>query len=151
MADMDLAALVTAGSEDLDVEYKAWVDTSQPDLRAKLARHLAALANYGGGYLIFGVDDTTRKPQGTTNLDRALFGEDAISSIVKRYLDPPFQCQTAWATFEGVEYPVVIVPSHGSPTRNSQGGRPTRRQGSSGRHKGRRDLRSRPGPRERRH
>jgi Putative DNA-binding domain len=114
MADMDLAALVTAGSEDLDVEYKAWVDTSQPDVRAKLARHLAALANYGGGYLIFGVDDTTRKPQGTTNLDRALFGEDAISSIVKRYLDPPFQCQTAWATFEGVEYPVVIVPSHGS-------------------------------------
>jgi len=27
--------------------------------------------------------------------------------------DPPFQCQVAWASHEGVEYPVVIVPSHG--------------------------------------
>jgi hypothetical protein len=114
MPESDLAALVTAGSEDLDIEYKAWMDTSQNDVRAKLARHLAALANHGGGSLVFGVDDKTRKPQGTTQLDRTLFGEDAISAIVKRYLDPPFQCQTAWATCDGVDYPVVIVPSHGS-------------------------------------
>ncbi len=114
MPDSDLAVLVTAGSEDLDVEYKAWMDTSQNEVRAKLARHLAALANHGGGSLIFGVDDTTRKPQGLTALDRTLFGEDAISAIVKRYLDPPFQCQTAWATCEAVDYPVIIVPSHGA-------------------------------------
>jgi len=90
------------------------MDTSQNEVRAKLARHLAALANHGGGYLIFGVDDTTRKPQGQTSLDRALFGEDAISGIVKRYLDPPFQCQTAWTICDGVEYPVVIAPTHGA-------------------------------------
>jgi len=114
MPDSDLAALVTAGSEDLHVEYKSWMDTSQNEVRAKLAQHLAALANHGGGTLIFGVDDTTRKPQGSTTLDRTLFGEDAISAIVKRYLEPPFQCQTAWTTYDGVEYPVVIVPSHGA-------------------------------------
>jgi hypothetical protein len=114
MPDSDLAALVTAGSEDLDVEYKAWMDTSQNEVRAKLARHLAALANHGGGSLIFGVDDTTRKPQGLTALDRTLFGEDAISASVKRYLDPPCQCQTAWASCEAVDYPVIIVPSHGA-------------------------------------
>jgi hypothetical protein len=39
MADSDLEALVTAGSEELDVEYKAWMDTSQNEVRAKLARH----------------------------------------------------------------------------------------------------------------
>ena len=114
MPDSDLASLVTAGSEGLDVEYKAWMDTSQNKVRPKLARHLAALANHGGGSLVFGVDDTTRKPQGSTTLDRTLFGEDAISAIVKRDLDPPFRCQTAWATCDGVEYPVVIVPSHGA-------------------------------------
>lgn len=76
MPDSDLSALVTAGSEDLDVEYKTWMDTSQNEVRAKLARHLAALANHGGGSLVFGVDDTTRKPQGSTILDRTLFGED---------------------------------------------------------------------------
>ena len=90
------------------------MDTSHNEVRAKLARHLAALANHGGGSLVFGVDDTTRKPQGLTALDRTLFGEDAISAIVKRYLDPPFQCQTAWASCEAVDYPVIIVPSHGA-------------------------------------
>jgi hypothetical protein len=55
MADSDLAALVAGGSEDLDVEYKAWMATSRNEVRAKLARHLAALANHGGGSLIFGV------------------------------------------------------------------------------------------------
>jgi hypothetical protein len=114
MPESDLVALVTAGSEDLDVEYKAWMDTSQTDVRAKVARHLAALANHGGGSLIFGVDDTTRKPLGKTSLDRALFEEDAISAVVKRYLDPPFQCQIAWPSCDGVKYPVVIVPSHGA-------------------------------------
>ena len=114
MPDSDLVVLVTAGSEELDVEYKAWMDTSQNDVRAKLARHLAALANYGGGSLVFGVDDVTRKPQGATNLHPTLFAEDAISGIVKRYLDPPFQCQIAWANCQGVDYPVIIVPSHGA-------------------------------------
>jgi hypothetical protein len=114
MPDSDLVELVRGGSEELDVEYKAWMDTSQKDVRAKLARHLAALANYGGGSLVFGIDDVTRKPQGATNLDPSLFAEDAISGIVKRYLDPPFQCQIAWANCQGVDYPVIIVPSHGA-------------------------------------
>jgi predicted HTH transcriptional regulator len=81
MADSDFTELITSGSEDLDVEYKAWMDVSQNEVRAKLARHLAALANHGGGYLIFGVDDTTRKSQGQTTLDRTLFGEDAVTSV----------------------------------------------------------------------
>jgi predicted HTH transcriptional regulator len=54
MADSDLAALVTAKSEALEVEYKSWSDTSVAETSAKLARHLAALSNHGGGYLIFG-------------------------------------------------------------------------------------------------
>jgi hypothetical protein len=50
VADIDLEILLTAKSEALDVEYKAWMDTSAPEARAKLARHLAALSNNGGGY-----------------------------------------------------------------------------------------------------
>lgn len=61
MPSSDLSELVAGKSEDLGVEYKAWMDTSQPEVRAKLARHIAALSNHGGGYLIFGVDDTTRE------------------------------------------------------------------------------------------
>jgi predicted HTH transcriptional regulator len=82
MANSDLAALVTAKSEALEVEYKSWSDTSVAEASAKLARHLAALSNHGGGYLIFGVDNKTKEPEGATALDPKLFGEDAISSIV---------------------------------------------------------------------
>jgi len=70
MPDSDLSELVAGKSEDLGVEYKAWMDTSPPEVRAKLARHIAALANHGGGYLILGVDDTTRQPQGAPRLTR---------------------------------------------------------------------------------
>jgi Schlafen, AlbA_2 len=112
MATSDLSVLIAAKSEALEVEYKAWMDTSLPEIRAKIARHLAALANHGGGYLIFGVDDVTKAPQGPTTLSPTLFGEDALSAIVKKYLDPRFQCRIEWASYGDVEYPVVIVPSH---------------------------------------
>jgi hypothetical protein len=114
MADSDLAALVIAKSEALEVEYKSWMDTSVSETKANLARHLAALSNHGGGYLIFGVDDKTKVPEAATTLDPKLFGEDAISAIVKRYLDPRFQCRVELAESNGVSYPVVIVPSHGA-------------------------------------
>ncbi len=114
MADSDLSALITSKSEALEVEYKSWTDTSEAVVGAQLARHLAALSNHGGGYVIFGVDDATKLPQGATALDPKLFGEDAISAIVKRYLDPRFQCRIEWAEVEGVAYPVLIVPSHGA-------------------------------------
>jgi schlafen family protein len=114
MADTELAALVTAKSEALEVEYKSWIDTTVVEASAKLAKHLAALSNHGGGYLIFGVNDKTKVPEGATSLDPKLFGEDAISAIVKRYLDPRFQCRVEWTESDGVSYPVVIVPSHGA-------------------------------------
>jgi putative transposase len=38
MPESDLSELVAGRSEDLGVEYKAWMDTSQPEVRAKLAR-----------------------------------------------------------------------------------------------------------------
>ncbi len=114
MANSDLSALITSKSEALEVEYKSWIDTSVAETAAQLARHLAALSNHGGGYLIFGVDDKTKVPQGATALDPKRFGEDAISAIVKRYLDPRFQCRVEWAETGGISYPVVIVPAHGS-------------------------------------
>src|SRR5260370_14409827 len=88
MPESDLSELVAGRSEDRGVEYKAWMDTSQPEVRAKLARHIAALANHGGGYLIFGVDDKTRQPQGATELDAVLFRQDGISPIVEGYFRP---------------------------------------------------------------
>jgi Putative DNA-binding domain len=114
MASLDLSDLLVVANENLGLEFKAWMDTRNHEARAKLARHIAALANHGGGYLIFGVDDKTRKPLGATDLDLALFGQDAISSIVKKYLEPRVQVLIEQMQHEGVTYPVVVVPSHGA-------------------------------------
>lgn len=114
MPESDLSELVAGRSEDLGVEYKFWIDTSQPEVRAKLARHIAALADHGGGYRIFRVDDVTGQPQGATELDQALFSQDAISAIVRRYLEPRIQIRVDHAEHGGAPYPVVIVPSHGA-------------------------------------
>jgi len=62
MAKLDLSALIA-------VEYKSWIDTSDAVAGAQLARHFAALSNHGGGYLIFGVDDSTKLPQGASSLE----------------------------------------------------------------------------------
>jgi predicted HTH transcriptional regulator len=111
MAESDLSELVSGKSEALDVEYKAWMDTTEPATRAKLAKHIAALANHGGGYLIFGVDDTSRQPMGETPLDRGLFRQAAIAGIVKKYVDPRVRVRVDEAAHAGVLYPVAIVPS----------------------------------------
>lgn len=114
MASLDLSDLLAGANENLGIEFKAWMDTRNHEARAKLARHIAALANHGGGYLIFGADDKTRKPLGASELDVALFGQDAISSIVKRYLEPRVQVLVEHIEHEGATYPVVVVPSHGA-------------------------------------
>ena len=58
---IDLTDLIENPREDLGIECKAWLDLNENIQRAKVARHIAALANYGGGYLLFGFnDDMTR-------------------------------------------------------------------------------------------
>ena len=87
MAFPELQELVDAPNETLSVEYKSRMDMNSPEVRAVIARHIAALANNGGGYIVFGFDDTTLRhvPNPfTQKIDR-----DLISSIIKKYLEPP--------------------------------------------------------------
>ncbi len=108
----DLSDLVDFPSETLGVELKEWVDLTDRVVQSKLAKHIAALANHGGGYLVFGFsDDLSVAPDRPTNL--SLFNRDQFSTIVKRYLTPTFQCEvTLVQSSAGQEYPVVRVPSH---------------------------------------
>ena len=50
-----LQELVDAPTERLDVEYKAWLNLDDREARARLAKHLCALANHGGGFVVFGI------------------------------------------------------------------------------------------------
>jgi hypothetical protein len=108
----DLTDLVDNPSETLAVEYKSEFDLSNPRSKANFARHVAALANYGGGYLVFGFNNDLTSAAKTefSALDR-----DTIAGIVRSYLDPPLQCDVRVVTARsGARHTIVVVPSHGS-------------------------------------
>lgn len=110
----DLTDLVDYPRETLDIELKEWIDLGDKVAQARLARHIAALANHGGGYLIFGFCD-----EESAALDRPAdlsgYSRDTFGGIVTRYLTPAFQCDVQLIqSSAGLIYPVVRVPSHGS-------------------------------------
>jgi len=114
-APPEIQDLVDSPSETLHVELKAWINIADEVARAKTARHLAALANHGGGYLIIGFnDDGTQAvpPPG----DVTVYTRDAITGIIDRYLVPAFQCDCFLVsrTDGSQTYPVVRVSSHKS-------------------------------------
>lgn len=108
-----LADLVERRIEAPDVEYKNWMPLTANVERANIARHLCALANSGGGWLVFGFnDDGTPSQPYPDNLDA--YGQDAINAIGERYLEPQPHCTVHRVTAQsGHEYPVIRVPSHG--------------------------------------
>lgn len=110
----DLTDLVDFPRETLEIELKQWIDLRDRIVQAKLARHIAALANHGGGWIVFGFCD-----DGTLDADRPaellLYSRDTFGSIVTRLLTPAFQCDVQLVqSSAGLHYPVVRVPSHGA-------------------------------------
>lgn len=105
--------LVDTPNETLEVEYKSWLDLNDNLARADLARHIAALANHGGGYIVFGFKDETL--QYVPNITSMKIDRDIVSSIVKKYLEPSFQCDVSLVrSSAGNEHPIVRVPPHGA-------------------------------------
>ena len=72
--------------EELHKELKAWMDLSDEVARAKIARHLAALANHGGGYLAFGFNDDGQ-PATPHPGEMSPYNQDAITGIVDKILN----------------------------------------------------------------
>jgi len=110
----ELRELVDDPNETLENEYKSWLDLSDPETRAGLARHLSALANHGGGRIVVGFSDDLNyagpNPYSGVSWDR-----DSISGIVKKYLEPTFQCDVFGVqSTAGNQHPIVLVPPHGA-------------------------------------
>lgn len=112
--DLLLQDLVEQRLETPSVEYKAWMSLSANEAKAKVARHLCALANSGGGYLVFGFDDEGR-PSEPHPADLSGYSQDLLNGIVGSYLQPAFHVTMhAVTATTGRTYPVVRVPSHGA-------------------------------------
>lgn len=114
--DVDrLASLIDHRMEEPEVEYKAWMDLTTPENKAKLAKHLCALSNYGGGWIIFGVSNDGSHAEPHPG-DLARYSQDTVNGIVNQYLHPSFHCNVHFVASPKTsrQYPVIQVPPHGA-------------------------------------
>lgn len=110
----ELQDLVDVPNETLAAEYKSWLDLADNEARADLARHIAALANHGGGAIVFGLTDAMQFAE-PNPFPKVVYDRDLVAGIVKKYLEPPFQCDVQTITSAaGNGHPVIIVPPHGA-------------------------------------
>lgn len=126
-----LTELVDFPRENLSIEIKTWLDMRDTSVKAHVAREMLALANHGGGFLIFGFDDVggsygVSDPQPHELHD---YSQDNLNGIVARYAEPPFEVEVHFVARSdgGSTHPIVIVPSDlDTPVRSSRDG-PERR------------------------
>lgn len=114
MADRKLIeALVANPSESLTVEVKRWIDPTDTQGIAKIAKGAIALRNRNGGFLVVGFDDTTMAPDVANEPPNAkdLFHIDIIQAIISKYASQPFEVIVDWVDRDGGEYPVLVIPS----------------------------------------
>jgi hypothetical protein len=121
-----LGELLNFPREDMDTEIKDWLRLEEKRVRADLARELIALANHGGGYLVFGFADHDGEwlPSGPCPYAEIHYSPDAINGIVKAYAEPPFECLIDRVTSSAGNVHVIIrVPGgHRVPIRSRKAG-----------------------------
>lgn len=111
----ELRALLDDPQEIEAVEFKSWMDLSDPLSKAKLARHIAALSNYGGGYIVFGFEPVALTPCAPAPHLAAKINSDIVVGIVDTYLSPTFHCEvTQVVSSAGSIHPVIHIPPHGT-------------------------------------
>jgi len=116
--------LVDQPREELAIELKRWVDLSEPTVRANIARELLALANHGGGYLIFGFTEEAEgwSPAGPCPYLADRYSQDSINAICERHAEPGFHCSVQRVVSTGSNTHVVVgVPGdHRVPIRSKR-------------------------------
>lgn len=122
-----LADLLVDPREDLNLEIKNWLDLQgSNDDKATFAKAALALANHGGGFIIFGLVETdvgfVEAPGRPATLDG--YSQDLINGIVHNYCDPPFHCSVhITANPVAAFFPIVVVPGgHRVPIRARRAG-----------------------------
>ena len=113
----ELQPLITEPREDLDAEYKDWLDlTSNEHHKAKLAKAAIALANHGGGYIVIGFEDkgliSRPRPE-----EIPAITQDSVNAAIRRYAEPEFHCKMYNVPHPdtNVSHPVVSIPSMPTP------------------------------------
>ena len=105
---------VHAEEERTNLEFKETLDLAQNEGKAKLAKEICAIANHGGGWIVFGRKDNGDAVDELSD-DIKKITIDIVNNIADKYLnDPPF-CTLRWEKYkECIDLPVVHVAEHGT-------------------------------------
>jgi len=103
--------------ETLSAEYKGWLDLTDTRGRATLAKAAIALANHGGGIIVFGMRsvaensplESTPKPA-----EIGRYNQDQVNQAINKFADPEFHCELAFAIHPvtKIEHAFVSVPGN---------------------------------------
>jgi hypothetical protein len=96
------------GDEGRRLEFKRELPSSAEWL-AKCAKTAAAFANTDGGYIIFGVEDNTKKPVGIDPVAWTAFDWDKFSTNVARVFQPSIAWQHRVIGYHGNDLGVIYV------------------------------------------
>ncbi|MGO9117905.1 MAG: ATP-binding protein [Desulfomonilaceae bacterium] len=123
-----LEACLRRPSETMRIEFKSWLNVSDGEDQANLAKAILALANYDGGYIILGFTKSENgqlQAQVADSRTLSQYDHDSINRIVKKYADPPFECavERLFHPEMDQEFPVIMVPgNHTVPIRAARSG-----------------------------
>ena len=121
-----LRDLVLYVREELEIEVKNWLDLRDGADKADLAQAILALANHGGGYVVFGFEERegVYRPAVGRPPTLAGYSQDIVNGVVDHYASPKFHCNVHIVEdLEHAQYPIVVVPGgHTVPVRAARGG-----------------------------
>ncbi|MCP2082731.1 UNVERIFIED_ORG: hypothetical protein J2W74_003917 [Methylorubrum zatmanii] len=115
MRNDQLDELLSEPREALDIEIKDWLDLSDNDKRAALAKEIIALANHGGGFIVAGYTESDAGAfSESVNHPGSLasWSQDCIQDIVEKYSHPTIQLRVYHRKHpaSGAFYPIISVP-----------------------------------------
>ncbi len=104
--------LFDLGIETQDVDYKREIVTTRDGVAA-VAKDIIAIANFGGGYLVFGIAEKTKGVFDQTGLDAEqlrLLEVTTLNKAVREYIDPPHAVKCHRVNKDGVIFVVIEIP-----------------------------------------
>jgi CheY-like chemotaxis protein len=104
--------LFDAGTETQDLDYKEKLERTRDGVAA-VAKDIIAMANFGGGYLIFGVAEKSKGQFEQVGLPPEQLEQLEVTTLNKatrEYTDPPHPVKCHRVQKDGLSFVVVQVP-----------------------------------------
>jgi len=109
----ELQPLLGEPREDLAVEYKTWLDLSNNEDKARIAKAAIALANHGGGFIVIGFEDQNHRLVPLARpANIPAVSQDGVNAAIRRFADPEFHCEMHNVPHPATQdiYPIIAVP-----------------------------------------